>query len=177
MDDIFENISNDIELENNWITEFEDIDKDYDNFYKEDLKIIKIHYIYINDENIIEKIKEEKMKLITPNYISKENLIGILKKNIFNDNKKYNLMSILKYNIDIEPEDINYFLKPKNDGYSFLTPIKNIDEIMFNKSIKIFHDLNNLLIFFYIKSKQNNNYTKKIKINTTHKKTIKTFSH
>ena len=73
----------------------------------------------------------------------------------------------------------NYLLNQYNPNY--LTVIKNIDAIHYEKSISMFHDLNDLIIVFYEKSKEmvkkntnNNNNTKKIYLRlNTNKKTIK----
>jgi len=147
-------------LDINWIEEFEKVDKDYESFYKEDLLYVKIIIIYINNNNEIDKLKEEKV-LIKNNIISREAIIGILKKNHIKDDKKYTIMSMLKYNIDLEPIDIRNFLLDEtyeetidigmenNNDDSFLSIVKNVDEINWNKTISMFQDLNNLFIIFY----------------------------
>ena len=100
--------------------------------YLDDIYYTEIHFIYINTINNIEKIKEEHFLLSTPNYISREEIIGLLKRNTIENNKKYSILSILKCNINLKPEDIKNFLKSKNlTDYldNFLVPIKNIDAI------------------------------------------------
>ena len=48
-------IFDDIEdLDSTWIQEFENLDKDYKNYYTEDLSFLRIHSIYINTLNDIE---------------------------------------------------------------------------------------------------------------------------
>lgn len=93
--------------------------------------------------------------------------------------KRYTLLSLLKYNITLEPLDITHFLKNTN-SYTYLNSIKNIDAIHFEKTINMFQDLNELVMIFYEKSnelKENdpNNITKKIYLRalTTNKKTFK----
>jgi hypothetical protein len=104
----------------------------------------------------------------SPNYISREEMIGILKKNTIDNKRKYTLMSILKYVVNLEPDEIKYFLS-NTDHYPFLKVIKNIDAITFEKSINMFQDLNDLILVFFEKStetKSANNYTKKIFLNS-----------
>ena len=174
------------ELDSKWIEEFELHDKNYESFYTEDITYINFHCIYINQKNDIEKIKEEKLFMKTPNCISREEILEILKKNSITDNKRYMVLSIVKYNIDIGPSDINFFLKPsKNADADFLTNIKNIDAIPLEKSISMFQDLNDIFIIFseITKKKEHrgnssnntNTNTKRIYINRTkgHKKTIR----
>jgi hypothetical protein len=176
-DELNDELSN--ELNDDWIINFEKTDQLYENFYKDNLYYVNLKLIYLNRENEIEKIKQEPFLMTTPNYISREQILGILKKTINEDNKHYTLISILKYNISIEPDDIQYFLMKTIDP-NFLTIVKNIDAITFEKSIHMFHDLNDLMFIFYEKSKSlkkldHNKCTKKIYLNNlrSNKKTIK----
>ena len=135
-------------IDSKWIDDFNLQDKEYEQYYQDDIHNIKIHAIFINLNNDIIKIKEEKIKLKQPNYISREEILGILKKNSINKGVRYSVLSILKYNIDIEPLDVQFYLKPGNDSHIFLTSVKNIDAIPLKKSITMFEDLNDLLIIF-----------------------------
>ena len=169
------------ELDENWIQDFKENDKNYEIFYSDDIYYVKMHCIYIDKLSNIAKVKEDKIFLTSPNNISKEEILGILKKHSLKNGIKYSVMSILRYNIDIEPLDVKHFLNEKEfSSYSFLTPIKNIDAISFKKTITMFHDLNNLFIIFYEKDKTHmitrENMTKKVYISNGHKKTIRKIS-
>ena len=166
-----ENISEldlNLELDSKWIDDFDKLDNEYKSYYKEDLTFIKIHSIYVNLNNEIEKLTEEKIVLKTPGIILKNELLGLLKKNMYSNNIKYKLLSILKFNIDIEPYYLKQFLKyttnnSKNNienkvdlvniGNQFLHINKNIDDIYFDKSISMFHDINDLIFIYYYDSK------------------------
>ena len=167
------------ELDSTWLQEFQNLDNEYKNYYTEEISFIRIHSIYLNINSEIEKISEEKILLKNAGILQKEELLRIIKHNSFSNNIKYSLLSILKFNINIEPIYLNNFLrnKDKNIGTSFLQSIKNIDTIKFDKSISMFHDINNILIIFHQKnvSKDNNHYnrTKKIFINSNTKKKTK----
>jgi hypothetical protein len=141
------------ELENDWINEFEKIDKDYQGFYNEDLHFLKIHSIYINIQNEIVQLKEEKLFLNKCiNMISREQLLGILKMNAFNAGKRYSVLSILKYNIDLHSSEIkDYVIGNLSKDNGFLSLIKNIDTINFNQTINMLQDLNDVIILFYEK--------------------------
>lgn len=178
-------------LETNWINNFDDTDKLYKDFYTDDVYYTNIHYIYVNKNNDIEKIKYESFLLSKPNYIMRDELLKILKSNSFDNNKRYSILSILKINISIETGEVKSFLSERNiEKYSndFITQIKNFDTICFNKTINMFQDLNDLIFIFYEKINKNinfinttnknnnetyNNVTKKININVNHKKTIR----
>ncbi len=179
-------INNTIEdLDLSWIDEFEKIDNEYKIYYSEELSFIRIHSIYINNCNEIEKIREEKILLKTPGVLQKEELLSIIKHNSFTNQVKYSLLSLLKFNINLEPIHLKTFLRNKNPelGTPFLQSIKNIDTIKFEKSITMFHDINELFIIFHQKInkstlvgsdlKETVNRTKKIFINSNTKKKTK----
>jgi len=170
------------ELNDDWINEFDKTENLYKDFYKDNLYYINIDFIYINRLNEIEKIKQDSILLSIPNSITRDELIGLLKRNTFDNNIKYSLMSILKYNITLEPDDIkNFLLSNDTSQYNdkFLIINKHIDTIVFEKTINMFHDLNKIIIIFFENTKEhkscnNNTITKKINFKTnTHKKTIK----
>jgi hypothetical protein len=142
------------ELDSTWLQEFENLDKEYKHYYTEELTFVKIHCIYINKENAIEKMKEERVLLSVPGCLQKEELLHIIKNHSFLNEMKYSLLSILKVNINIEPIHLTSFLKSKNNeiGSSFLQSIKHIDNIKFEKSISMFHDMNELIILFHEKT-------------------------
>lgn len=173
MQDEDEDEDNETKLNNNWIEEFELSDKDYAQYYTENINEIKLQCIYVNKNNDIVQIKEKRIHLCTENCMSREELVGIIKRNVVHNNIRYILLSLLKYNIDIEPQNIKQlYLKPPNKN-PFLTQIKNIDAITYNKTIPLFQKLNELLLLFYEKSDSNNNkdpQTKKIYINHKHLK-------
>jgi hypothetical protein len=84
----------------------------------------------------------------------------------------------------LEPTHLKTFLKNKNSdiGENFLTSIKNLDTIKFEKSISLFHDINELLIIFHNKNKtpistlnkkESHNITKKMNVLKTKKMTKK----
>ena len=166
-------------LDDDWINEFENTDKLYKDYYKDDLYYIHLRVIYINRVNEIEKLKQESFLMSKPNYITREEILEMLKKNSIDNNKRYTLLSMLKYNIILEPDNVQLYLNDKFDE-EYLSVIKNIDTVPFNKSINMFHDLNDIILIFYEKSSElkksdANNTTKKIYLHslTNHKKTIK----
>ena len=169
-------------LDLSWIQDFERIDNEYKIYYTEEISFIRIHSIYLNLNNEIEKMREEKILLKTPGILLKEELLSIIKHNSFSNEIKYSLLSILKFNINLEPIHLKTFLRNKNVsiGNTFLQSIKNIDSIKFDKTISMFHDINEILIIFYPKIRKNttpdqkdHNRTKKIFINSNTKKKTK----
>lgn len=161
-------------LNDEWIKKFEETDKLYQDFYKDDLYYINTHFVYINKTNEIEKIKQESFLMTKRNYISREELIGMLKRNSIDNSQEYSILSILKYNITLDVEDVNCFLNKSNKFDYFLTNVKNIDAITFDKTVNMFQDLNDLIFVFYIKPIKNaNNATKKVFLKSNHKRTVR----
>jgi hypothetical protein len=167
------------ELNDDWINNFEKTDKLYQDFYKDDLYFVNLKFVYVNRSSEIEKIKMESFLMSKPNYISREEILQILKKSTIDDDKRYTLLSILKYNVTLDADDIKHFLISPEER-NFLITVNNIDTIVFDKTISMLQDLNDLILIFYEKStelkKPNpNNTTKKIYIRSLsgNKKTIK----
>ena len=153
-------------LDDQWIKKFEEEDKKYEDFYKEDNYYVNLYFTYINQENNVEKIKQEKFFMNLPNYITKEEIVYLLKKNMIMDNTKYSIFSLLKYNMTLEPEDIQSYLNRQeeyNDNFSFLKTIKNIDTIFFEKTISSFQDLNSLFFILRENSKKSNDNKQSLK--------------
>ena len=72
-------------------------------------------------------------------------------------------LSILKYNLTLQPQYIRDFIYDKYDK-DFLTAENSIEEITWFDSILFLHDVNSLYIVFREKWKKNNTGTKKIYI-------------
>jgi hypothetical protein len=162
------------QLDSDWIDDFEKKDSHYEIFYKENIHYVPIHSIYIDRNSNIQTIKEEKHFVSEKNKITREELLGILKCNCFHNDNRYTVLSILKYNITLEPGEVENFLKT-SALISYLSVIKNIDTIHYDNTITMFQDLNDLFILFYEKPKKNENsfQTKKIIISHPRKKTLR----
>ena len=177
MNDVFlgeeNNDISDFSLDTRWIQEFESIDYNYKQFYNEVVGDIKICSIYVDKNNNIENIKQEILELSRENLITKEEIIKIVKQNSISQKKRYTLLSLLKYNIDLEASNVVHYLKQKQSNTdAYLTLVKNIDNIPLNSTINMMQDLNTIFILFYEKNSISNNTTKKVYINN-HTKTKK----
>lgn len=138
-------------LDDTWMKQFED----YNDFYTDDVFCINLNLIYINRENEIEKIKEEKFLLPSPNILTKEDLVSIIKRNSVAGKKEYYLYSLVKFNIDLDPSEVQCFLKETKDTFSetFLTENNQENEIVFKKTINMFQDLNDVVFLLREKTK------------------------
>ena len=165
-----------IDDDDEWINELENEDDLYNDFYLEKINNVDLHVIYIDKKNNIEHIKKDKY-FFDNQTIYKENLLHLLKKNSFYQNTKYKLLSVIQYNIDLLPENVNDYIL-NNDSYDFLNIRKTLNNIVWKDSITLFKDINSLYIIYYDKINKDNTTTKKIyikskkKLNKTKRKKI-----
>ena len=171
-----------IMIENNdeWINKYREMEKEYNIFYKSEVSSIELIFYYINNNNEIEKIRKERIELKaadpnTKKILQKETIIQLIKEKENYNNKKYILNGLLKYNIDIEAIDaidaneidvIETNNETSNNFFTtvFYSPYPE-EDIIFEKTIDFFQDLNALYIF--LKEEEE---CKKKKIHITTKK-------
>jgi hypothetical protein len=128
-------------------------------YYTEPNTFIRIHIVYLNDNNHIEKLIKETVLLKDPGLISKDELTTIINNY---SNETYSIHSILKINVNVNPDDLTQFIQDDDqqqeiNDYLFIQEISNeqeIDTIYFENSISMFHDINNLFILFQNNLKQ-----------------------
>jgi hypothetical protein len=134
-----------------WATNYKNANKEYDQFYRADVNVIHISSIYINNKNEIQQITRDPKELSVSNYLTKDEITEIIKCKMkgLHENEKLKNISIFKYNINIDPENVEYFLK-SNHNFNYLTPVKKIKDILFEQTITFFNDLNELIILFYL---------------------------
>ena len=155
-------------LDDTWITEIENEEKDYNNFYKEENTFIETIFIYVNNENKIYYIKKDNI-FLQDKCLNKEELLFLIKKNQKYNNNKHKLISILQYNIDLNPQDLNLYLK-NSDNFNFLSIKSSLSELKWDDTIHLFKDLNSLYIIYYENQNKKNSNTKKVYINNTKRK-------
>lgn len=163
------------ELDSTWIYDFDKTDNEYKMYYTEDLSFIKIRSIYINADNEIEKVKEEQLFFKESNTIQKEELLSVIKHNSFLNDNRYRLMLLLKVNINIQPQELKNFLRSKSItiGEQFIRNISSLDSIKFEKTISMFHDLNELIVLFKVRNDKSHKPYSKKSFRNTNKKTRK----
>lgn len=166
-----------IDFDSKWIKEYEEKENDYKNFYKEEVNIIDIIFLYINSDNEIYNIKNLK-EYIANSEIICERIIEIIKNYQNNNNIKHKLIAILNYKIDIDPENIkelsNYDINPGT-----LYSIKNIKNIKFDKTVNLLQDLNSVIFIFKEKNTDKNNKnvtTRRIVLRDNQRKTKRKYT-
>ena len=161
-------------LDTSWIDDYEDIEKKYEMFYKENIASINVIMIYVNDKLEIEKISQRDLDLNTYNVVSKDEILELINTNSSVGDIKYSLLSLLTYNINLAHSDLKQFLESdletSNNG-EFLHSLTSLQDIKLSPSIQLFQDINSLVVVYYEKTnkssnKTKHNTTKKVYINT-----------
>ena len=161
-----------MEIDNSWIDEYEKSEVKYNDYYKDDIKHIKIYSLLINKNLMLENIQEDSCFFEEKNILKKYQLISLI--NTFkNNNKHIKLLSAMKYNINLDSDNVLNYLKHDTENELFLTSLTKIDDIYFDPSIVMFEDLNCLFLIYIELNESSSNQTKRIKLQTKKRKTKK----
>jgi hypothetical protein len=152
-------------LDTNWIDEFKQNESVYNEYYKESVTCINIYLLYVNKENELEHIHSDKCFLPENGLLKREIIISFIKRYQLLFSVNYKLLSLLKYNIDLEPVEIKDFIAEdfSQSNKRFLHSEKYLEDIHFKDSIHMFQDLNALFFIFY-EDKPSLNNTKRVKL-------------
>ena len=157
-------------IDTSWLDDFENVEQFYSGLYTEEIQTISIYFLYVNKNKELFHIKKNNIE-IDNSELSKEHLVFLLNNNHIYNKKKFRPMTLLKYNINLKPQNMIYYLKHP-EKYDFLSFEKNINTILWDDSIPLFHELNSLFVIYteYVKT---NNTTKKIYIKSKSKRKTK----
>ena len=147
MEDEIENMDMDWLDRNNWY-----------NFKLTENKFINFHFFYIKDKTIFYK-QNECVELITPNFISAEELLTQIKNNQCLHNENYSLVKINYHFFSQTCEDLKHICT-----YPFAikwSPLPVVDSLSIPSSLDIFQDLNTINIFYFANKKDYRCKTKK----------------
>jgi len=156
-------------LDTSWIDDFKKTERIYNEFYKEPVKSINIYLMYVNKENELEHIHSDKCLLNENGLLKREIIISFIKRYQLLFSIHYKLLSLLKYNIDLEPTDIKDFTLEDVtlSNKRFMHSEKYLEDIHYNDSIHMFQDLNALFFLFYEEKPATMNNTKRVKITSS----------
>jgi hypothetical protein len=159
MTDLNDYDDTDIHLDTSWLQNEERLQTVQNNLYRESMDSINGIFMYINQNNYIDKIVREKLPLVDC-----ENCLGsqipysallkiIQSKKLSTPVSKYKFSNLYSFIVDLEPDSVQSFsnLNEDNDQITQSTFFKEeriIDNIIVPPSIFVFHDINNLYFFF-----------------------------
>jgi hypothetical protein len=165
-------------LDTKWIDDFKKNEEIYNEFYKEPVKSINIYLLYVNKDNELEHIHSDKCFINENGLLKREIIISFIKRYQDLYSIHYKLLSLLKYNIDLEPIDIKEFINEDVlvSNQRFLYSEKYLEDIHFKESINMFQDLNALFFLFYEEKLKLNN-TKRVKLSSQQQHKTKRNNH
>ena len=146
-------MSFDGDLDISWIDKHNKLHTIDKNYCREPMENIAIHSIFVNNQNVIEKISSDKLDIYN-NRISKERVLKIIQDNksthgCHGGSAKYKLLDIIVYNIDLESHHIQDFVQSDvMDSGRFFKTYPIVDDIRIAPSIFIFHSLNAIYFVF-----------------------------
>ena len=144
-----------MELDFDYINDFEFKENEFNIFYKIPINNININIHYIDNNTIIKSIS--KIIYLNNSTLTSDNLLYIIKNNI---KKNYKLKSLIYFNFSIDNKDINQFINKEININKFITLSYSINNFKFNDTISYFSDLNSLDIF--LERNEINNQTKRV---------------
>ena len=150
-------LDDDERIDTSWIDNFKREETSYNQFYNEPVTSIKLYFLYATATNQLIHIGKQKYKLTEENTLKNYQLIALIKQHEFHNKIKYKLNSILRYNIDVNPDEIEKYTTNVDKDDRFFSIEKYLNDIHFNASILMFHNLNAL---YFIYSEDNKNHSK-----------------
>ena len=160
------------DLDTSWIKEHQILTDIETNYEPEPMTRIPVKFIYININRYIEKIKTIHIELLataehTHRTIPTHVIMKLIQDNqLKTNNSKYFLQDIMWYNVELKPENIQKSVDSPDTFAPFFKTIHivQLEDIILQPSIFIFHDLN-CLYFVYQEREMElvNNQRRKIK--------------
>lgn len=135
------------DLDISWIDEQSKLHNIEQNYCREPMESISIHFIYINLEKNIEKVSSDTIDIFN-NTITKERILQLIQHNKSIHHSRYRLLDILVYNVDLEPNHIQEFVYGDLDNNRFFKVFSIVEDIVISPSIFIFHSLNSIYFVF-----------------------------
>ena len=121
------------------------------NYKREPLEYINLHFCYVDAENSIVNLKTEKHTFSETQMISETELFAIIEEKKHDANINYVFSELSLFLVDLEPENIQTIEPSKSQ---FFKTMPFISDIAIPPSIFIFHPLNS--VFFLFKRRKSN---------------------
>lgn len=142
-----------------------------DSLLKQSVENFKLIFLYINKDKELVYTKKN-----TTHTLSKDELLTILKKNILLKEINYIPSHIFQFNIDLDPENILYYITYP-EKFNFFRKVTYLQDIDWRDSIPHLSSLNTLYIFMKEQQKNFNTKTKKIFLHKKKKKKTRRIYH
>lgn len=145
----------DCEIDESWTEEFREVEGPYDRFYKESARSVKLFFLYVDNTGDLTTVKSERVMLDGENILKKDTLCGTIKNKEMCEGVKYKFRSLLRFNIDAEPEDALEALNNAEPS-DYTHDESYMRDIRFQDTICTFQDLNSLFFLYQEAMKTDN---------------------
>ena len=135
------------DIDESWTEEFRDKEGPYDRFYKEETNSVKLFFLYVSSTRDLVSIKSERIMLDPDNMMHRSTIYKTIKERENCNGTRYKLRSLLRFNIDAEPEDALEALEGV-EGAEYVHQENYTQNIRFQDTICTFQDLNSLFFIF-----------------------------
>ncbi len=137
----------DINIDDEWILEFNDEERKYGQFYKEPNTYISLQMIYVNSKKEIEHVTQLTQSLDKENVLLSSTLNNIVSERNHVNNSHFRLYKLLLHNTSVDPDEIiaNSINKSKTP---VLREINEINDVVLDDTINYFKSLNTLIFIF-----------------------------
>ena len=137
------------DLDVSWIERYKELEKNFDDFYKEKSENIEMFFLYVNSDDELETVNSSTYILDMNSRIPKDRLINVINENREKHGKKYRLINLVKYNVTIDPEDVIHMLGvDEQEGDTYITHESYNRDIHFADTVCILQNLNSLYFIF-----------------------------
>jgi len=160
-------------LDTSWLKKFKKTENRYNHFYKEPLTSVRLYLLYIDKNKTLTSVDTIRCALDENNSLKRDRLIALIKYYQLRAGINYKLNSLLRYNIDLNPDEINNYINEVNASGLFLKAEKYLEDIHYNDSIQMFQKLNALYFIYFEDTHASTGQTKKITLTEGKKKTIR----
>jgi hypothetical protein len=171
--------SEDEHLDTSWFDNFKAEEDSYNDFYPAPLTAVALFLLYVKNKELI-AVDTQTCFLDERSCLTRDHLLPLVKECQIRELVHYKLTDILRYNIDLQPEEIQNFVKdPVSDNTKghvsgrFLTSEKYLEDIHYQASIGMFQDLNALYFIYTTEAALPTTQTKRITWRPKKQKTMR----
>jgi hypothetical protein len=152
-----------LDLDTSLLDSFKALEEPYNEFYNEPVTHINAWLLYVDQENNLDFINTVTHELSEINKLNKNELIALIKKHQIRNSEKYKLDALIWYNLDLSPNEINDYLSKDEPNNRFFHSEKKLNDVYFGATIKMFQDLNTVIILFRTHT-STHKHTKRIRL-------------
>lgn len=135
----------DLNIGDEWISEFNEEERNYGRFYKEQNTYVSLQMIYVNSKKEIVHVTQVKQRLNKDNILLSSTLNKLISERNYVNNIYYRLYKLLLYNLSTEPEEI---ISDSSKISQELREITEIKDIILKDTINYLKTLNTLYFIF-----------------------------